>query len=154
MEEVPQPKLGLKSILVPTDFSTPSRKALEYAIPFAEQFGARITLLFVAESPIRPSDLGFLPPFMENDAVLASSREALAELARQTVKPELLEKVLVRAGAAYVEITEAARSLKADLIVIATHGYTGMKHALVGSTTERVVRHAPCPVLVVRGAEE
>jgi nucleotide-binding universal stress UspA family protein len=51
---------------------------------------------------------------------------------------------------AHGEITDAAKSLRADLIVIATHGYTGLKHVLLGSTTERVVRHAHCPVLVVR----
>jgi nucleotide-binding universal stress UspA family protein len=61
-----------------------------------------------------------------------------------------VEKVLVRFGRSFHEITEAARNRKADLIIISTHGYTGLKHAVLGSTTERVVRYAPCPVLVVR----
>jgi nucleotide-binding universal stress UspA family protein len=62
----------------------------------------------------------------------------------------MIQTLQVRHGRAFQEIAEAARSLPADLIIIATHGYTGIKHALLGSTTERVVRHAPCPVLVVR----
>ena len=66
------------------------------------------------------------------------------------VPPALVEKLLVRVGRSFHEIATAARSRKADLIIISTHGYTGVKHALLGSTTERVVRHAPCPVLVVR----
>jgi nucleotide-binding universal stress UspA family protein len=59
----------------------------------------------------------------------------------------------VRNGTAFDEIVRAAGSLRADLIIIATHGYTGLKHVLMGSTAERVVRHAPCPVLVVRSSE-
>ena len=62
----------------------------------------------------------------------------------------MLEMVLVRFGRSFHEIAEAARTRKVDLIIISTHGYTGLKHAVLGSTTERVVRHAHCPVLVVR----
>ena len=64
-----------------------------------------------------------------------------------------MEKALVRYGRSFHEIAEAARTLKVDLIILSTHGYTGLKHALLGSATERVVRHAPCPVLVVRERE-
>ena len=62
-------------------------------------------------------------------------------------------EALVRAGQPYYEITTAAKELDVDLIVITTHGRTGLKHALLGSTAERVVRHAPCPVLTVRERE-
>jgi nucleotide-binding universal stress UspA family protein len=65
----------------------------------------------------------------------------------------LVEKYLVRNGRSFHEIVSAARSLKSDLIVISTHGRTGLSRALLGSTTERVVQHAPCPVLVVRPNE-
>jgi nucleotide-binding universal stress UspA family protein len=61
---------------------------------------------------------------------------------------------VVRLGHPYQEITDAARELKVDLIVISTHGYTGLKHVLLGSTAERIVRHAPCPVLTVREKEQ
>ena len=62
-------------------------------------------------------------------------------------------QALVRLGQPHREITEAAKELHVDLIVLATHGYTGLKHAFLGSTAERVVRHAPCPVLTVRERE-
>ena len=72
---------------------------------------------------------------------------------REAINPKLMERTLVRHGVPFHEITEAARTLQTDLIIIATHGYTGLKHALLGSTAERVVRHAPCPVLSVREVE-
>jgi len=74
----------------------------------------------------------------------------LQELANQLLPPGLAEKLVVRVGVPYHEIVEAAGELQADLIVITTHGHTGLKHVLLGSTAEWVVRHAPCPVLTVR----
>ena len=79
------------------------------------------------------------------------AKKELIEFARKAgLHNSAVEKTLVRNGVPYNEISRAAASLKVDLIVISTHGYTGLKHALLGSTTERVVRHAKCPVLVVR----
>ena len=145
--------LTLRSILVPVDFSTESTKALHYAISLARQYGAKITVLNVVEPASFP-DFATSPLVMENDRVIASARIRLDSLCqREAIDPLLLEKRLVRQGAPFHEITDAARSLKADLIVITTHGYTGWKHALIGSTAERVVRHAPCPVLSVREIE-
>ncbi len=145
--------LKIKSILVPVDFSLPSKKALEYAVPFARQFGAKITLLFVLEPPVYTGDIGYIPLEVDNEASLKAATAKLNELAAQAVEPELLDQSLVRTGRPFQEITDIARSLNTDLIIIATHGYTGLKHALIGSTTERVVRHAPCPVLSVREIE-
>ena len=86
---------------------------------------------------------------------MAECKRELERVVKQAgVSPKLIEKTLVRFGRSFHEIADAARTLKVDLIVIATHGYTGLKHALLGSTTERVVRHAPCPVLVVRENEK
>ena len=143
--------LRIKSILVPIDFSTPSKKALAYAVPFAELFGAKLTLLHVVEPVATPDFANSFPLLMENDKVIAACKARLASLLRQkAIDSKLVEKMLVRQGRSFHEITDAAQTLKTDLIIIATHGYTGLKHALLGSTTERVVRHAPCPVLVVR----
>jgi nucleotide-binding universal stress UspA family protein len=145
--------LKLQSILVPVDFSWPSKKALQYAVPFAEQFGAKITLLFVAEPRVVPAELGFIPPAFQEDDFIHKSIERLNELAAQAMPERVLEKTLVGSGVPFQEITESARGLKSDLIILATHGHAGWKHALLGSTAERVVRHAPCPVLVVRENE-
>lgn len=147
-------KLKLSSILVPIDFSSESKKALRYAVPFAEQFGAKLTLLHVVE-PVATPDFVTFPLMMENDRIVAACRAKLATLVKQQkLDPKFVEKTLVRVGQPFHEISEAARTLKIDLIVISTHGYTGLKHALMGSTAERVVRHAPCPVLVVREREK
>ena len=143
--------LRIKSILVPIDFSTASKKALQYAVPFARQFGAKLTLLHVVEPVATPDFANSFPLMMENDKVKAASRGQLEHIIKeQAIAPKLVEKTLVRFGRSFHEIADAARTLKVDLIIISTHGYTGLKHALLGSTTERVVRHAPCPVLVVR----
>jgi len=145
--------LKLRSILVPIDFSAPSRKALRYAVPFAEQFGAKLTLLAVVE-PFATPDFGAFPLAPQEDRVLKAVKDRLDLLCKQeALNPRLLEKALVRSGKPYFEIASAAASLKSDLIIIATHGYTGLKHTVLGSTAERVVRHAPCPVLVVREHE-
>ena len=142
---------AVKSILVPIDFSAPSKNALAYAVPFAEQFGAKLTLLNVVEPVATPDFAKSFPLAMENDQVMAECKRELDRVVKQSgVSPRLVEKTLVRFGRSFHEIADAARTLKVDLIVIATHGYSGLKHALLGSTTERVVRHAPCPVLVVR----
>ena len=83
----------------------------------------------------------------------SKERERLGTLVRDRVDPALVEALLVRDGAPFDEICKAAKEIESDLIVIATHGYTGLKHVFLGSTAERVVRHAPCPVLIVRERE-
>ena len=92
---------------------------------------------------------------MENDKIVAETKKRLEHVpVKAGVKAELVEKILVRNGVPFREITDAARTLKVDLIVISTHGYSGLAHVFMGSTAERVVRHAECPVLVVRGRQE
>ena len=143
--------LRIKSILVPIDFSVPSRNALAYAVPFAEAFGAKLTLLHVLEPVATPDFANSFPLVMEGDRVMAKCKSQLELLIKQqAIDPKLIESLIVRLGRSFHEIAEAARILKVDLIIISTHGYTGLKHAILGSTTERVVRHATCPVLVVR----
>ena len=144
----------MKSILVPIDFSAESEKALAYAVPFARQFGARLTVLHVVEPVALPDFAQSFPLTIENDKVMAECKRHLQRVVKDlAIEPAVMEKTLVRTGRSFHEIAQAARTLKIDLIIIATHGYTGLKHALLGSTTERVVRHAPCPVLVVRSHE-
>jgi universal stress protein A len=146
--------LRIKSILVPIDFSAPSKKGLAYAVPFAEQFGAKLTLLHVVEPIATPDFNNTFPLVIADEKVVAACKNRLDRIARdQKIDPKLIEKTLVRSGRSFNEIADAARTLKADLIIISTHGYSGLKRVFLGSTTERVVRHAPCPVLVVREHE-
>lgn len=141
----------IQRILVPTDFSRFSEKAVRYAAGLAEKFQSKVVLLHVQPVPYYPPELGLMPasmpPLLPQAAEL---RKKLDAEARRLLSPKALERTEVRTGSAFDEICEVARKLRVDLIVIATHGYTGLKHVLLGSTAERVVRHAPCPVLTVR----
>ena len=144
--------IHVRSILVPIDFSPASEKALAYAVPLAKLCGAKLTLLHVLE-PVATPDFAAFPLAMDNDRAMRASRVQLQRVASDLQLRNLAEKFLVRNGRAFNEITSAARTLKMDLIVISTHGRTGLKHVLMGSTAEKVVQHAPCPVLVVRPKE-
>jgi nucleotide-binding universal stress UspA family protein len=142
--------LKIKNILVPVDFSDPSRKAVKYAIQFAQQFDAKLTLVHVVE-PIGMPDFDSFPLAADTGKIVRAVKARLELLCKQeALCPPMLQGVQVRQGKAFQEIVEVARTAGMDLIVIATHGYTGLQLVLLGSTTERVVRHAPCPVLVVR----
>ena len=144
----------LKTILVPTDFSNCSMKALQYALPFAKQNSAAITLLHVIPPPTPAgAEYGSVDfPAIETNLREGAERELLA-LAATKVHGAVPTEATVRMGSATTEILRLARELPADLIVIATHGRTGLKHVFLGSVTEHVVRSAPCPVLVVRESE-
>lgn len=146
-------EISIKKILAPTDFSPPSRKAFHYALRFAEDFGSEITLLHILE-PVMP--LTFEGLTMPSPADIESSKAAKslkALVASARARGIAGVRTIFRRGFASHEIVEAAKDLDVDLILIATHGYTGWKHFCIGSTAERVVRAAPCPVLVVREKE-
>jgi len=139
---------------VPHDFSPPSRKAFKYAYRFAKAFGSRITLLHVLEPASSPNFMELPGASAFSEKELASAKKNLRVLLSQAEVGGLKEtQSALRRGIASHEIVEAAKDLDVDLIVIATHGYTGWKHFCIGSTAERVVRAAPCPVLVVREKE-
>ena len=148
------PTFTLKKMLVPHDFSPPSRKAFKYACRFAKEFGSHLILLHVLEPVSSRSfiKLPGAPAFSEKE--LTSAEKNLRVLLNSAEAGGLKEtRSALRMGIASHEIVEAAKDLDVDLIVIATHGYTGWKHFCIGSTAERVVRAAHCPVLVVREKE-
>jgi nucleotide-binding universal stress UspA family protein len=149
----PSALLHLREILVPTDFSSASKKSFRYALRFAEQFGAAITLLHVIAPPAPAMRMALVPEadFEDRLAIAEKNLHGLTDLYHAA--DSLTVQANVRIGQPSHDIVEAARELDSDLIVIATHGYTGWKHLCLGSTAERVVRCAPCPVLVVREKE-
>ena len=154
--QLTQSQIDLRRILVPIDFSDHSKKALQYAIPFAEQFKASIDLLYVVEPAIYPADFSFGQvgfPAVE-DELRQRGAEELEALIKREIGARVSARSSVRTGKAAYEIEQYAREESIDLIIIATHGHSGMEHVLFGSTAEKVVRHAPCPVLVVRMAEK
>jgi nucleotide-binding universal stress UspA family protein len=152
-EPIPGRSFALKRILVPIDFSDCSLSALGYALGLAVKFEARITLLHVVEPAVYADNYLNTPAAMEeaNQSLMAAGRERLAALQRRaSAQNSGGVESLVRMGRAQSDISDTAEATGSDLIVMGTHGYGGLKHLLLGSTAERVIRHAPCPVLTVR----
>ena len=149
------PRFRLNSVLVPVDFSSFSDKAVDYARAFATQFGAGVILLHVVEPVVYPENYTTLPAVTDDihSSLLQGAELRLREQRRRFEDGPLVVRTLARLGRPFTEIVDVAREQKVDLIILATHGYTGLKHVLLGSTAERVVRHAPCPVLTVRDPE-
>lgn len=145
--------INLKRLLVPLDFSDHSRKALDYAVKFAEQFGAELTIVHVV-TPVIYAEGMVLPAAMENIDQLTREEAAKSlDKLRAGIDPRIEVTTEIRIGTPYAEVLEAAKESETDLLVITTHGYTGLKHFLMGSTAEKLVRHAPCPVMIVRDKE-
>jgi len=142
-----------KHILVPTDLSAGAEQALEYACDLARALGAEIHLLNVVGIPaLGVPELGVALTGAMIDQLVVDSQTALDELAR-TKCPAQIGQVLIKAGDARDMITQTAKELGVDLIVMGTHGRRGISRALLGSVTEAVVRSAPCAVLTVRMRE-
>jgi nucleotide-binding universal stress UspA family protein len=148
------PEVNLKKILVPIDFSESARKAMEYGLSFARQFNAEILLLHVIEfTPLPAPPLAIVQDETTQAKLHESSAKELGEW-RDAISAQTIVRASVRDGiSAHAEIVKAAAEGNIDLIILGTQGRTGLAHLLIGSTAERVVRHAPCPVLVVRERE-
>ncbi len=143
------PAIQLDKILVPTDFSEASRQAFPCAVSLARQFGASITLVYIMPTTL-PAEFSHIGVVLETKRLVSEAGTALIKFRERELPADLKVEILVLEGGPFYKICEAARTVQADLIVIATHGHTGLKHFLLGSTAERVVRFAPCPVLTVR----
>ena len=147
--------INIQRILVPIDFSEHSKNALKYAIPFAQKFNASIDLIYVVEPTIYPADFSFGQigfPNVEEELRTRGSNE-LENLMKKEIADKVVSRKIVRTGKPFYEINQYALEENISLIIIATHGHSGMEHILFGSTAEKVVRKAPCPVLVVRSGE-
>ena len=143
----------LDSIVVPTDFSDLSVKALSWAMDMAERYDAEIRCLYVVEEPQIYSSL-------EMGSVAIPTSGELTQSAKERMEKFVAENLAnaphgcsskVVVGHAATEIVNYAKESGAGMIIMCTHGYTGVKHVLLGSTTEDVLRHAECPVLSVHG---
>jgi nucleotide-binding universal stress UspA family protein len=145
---------ALKRILVPIDFSNCSLGALGYALGLAAKCEASLVLLHVVEPTVYAQDDLSTTAALDKATgnLMNTGRERLAALQRRAASQGLAVEMLVRMGRAQSEISDTAEATGSDLIVMGTHGHTGLKHLLLGSTAERVVRHAACPVLTVRGS--
>ena len=149
IELVPR-MMSIREILVPIDFSATSLKSLQYAVPFAKQFDAKLTLVHVVEMPVYPESPYSVPLGPEE---LEAIKKELAQICAAKIPPEIPVEIAVRQNSVFEGILEVARENSTDLIITTTHGRTGLKHLVMGSTAEDIVRRAPCPVLVVRERE-
>ena len=149
--------IEIRRILYPTDLSELSLAALTYARTFAVQHQAELHCYYVVDdayqswSALGPESVPVVP--VTEDLINAATKQMDAFVAKHLGDLNISVIVDVGNGRPYYEIVQYAAEHDIDLIVIATHGHTGFKHALLGSTAERVVRHAPCPVLTIRHPE-
>jgi universal stress protein A len=134
----------IRQILVPVDFSAPSLQALDYAVKLAKSLRAAVAVLFVVEPLYSAGDFGVL---LEEQQRLG--HEELARLGARLKKRSVACRMLMGRGTAYQVIANEAQRIRADLIVMATHGRTGLSHLVMGSVAARVVRTAACPVLTL-----
>lgn len=144
-----------KHILVPTDFSDASKLAVNAATLLADRLGAKLTLVHVHDpGALRPpAQIGFSPRQQKDlDAQVRDAHRASLEKLKKTVEEKVSDvgADLVEHSSAAQGVVDHAKKIGADLIVIATHGRTGLKHLLIGSVAERVVRLSPIPVLSLR----
>ncbi|MGZ5544527.1 MAG: universal stress protein [Limisphaerales bacterium] len=143
-------ELKIETILVPLDFSPASVEALDYAVSMAKQFRAAIHLVHVYPPDEASSAPGVGHLLFQSAEAIERLNEELTGIHRKHVPTFRPENCHIRGGQPYQEIVRVAREIGADLIALSTRGYSGLKHLLLGSTAERVVRNAPCPVLVTR----
>lgn len=141
----------IRRILFPTDFSERADAAWEYAQTVATAFNAEIHLLHVMQEPVTmlpESALAVAPPAVNMPELIEAAEQGLERISRSTQSQ--VTKRSVVSGPPAEEIVRYARDAKVDLIVLGTHGRTGLAHVLLGSVAEKIVRKAPCPVLTVR----
>jgi nucleotide-binding universal stress UspA family protein len=144
--------MQIKTILFPTDFSNGARAAMDHAVSLARDYKAKLVLLYVIQD-ISIAEWYIPSSLSVTDLVEDMQKSAWKEMDKWALevaaKVKDVEKMVVR-GVPFVEIIKTAKDRVADMIVLGTHGRTGIDHMLFGSTAEKVVRKAPCPVLTVR----
>jgi nucleotide-binding universal stress UspA family protein len=140
----------IHKIVVPIDFSETSLKALPYALEFAKRFRAEVVLVHVVEPVAGYGAYDYVPSPAVEAEMKRAAEELLSRVQREAFPERTCTEVMIRYGVPFQEIARAVTHCEGDLLILTTHGLTGFSHALLGSTAERVVRHASCPVLVVR----
>ena len=137
--------MEIRHLLVPTDFSPPAHQAMTYALELARKVGAKLSLLHVIEVPVYAIEVALPRHELEQEA-----RRGLAHMLPEAAAADVDVTRLVALGVPYEQILQMATAEQVDLIVMATHGRTGLWHLALGSVAERVVRLARCPVLTIR----
>jgi universal stress protein A len=143
-------RLGWRRILLPTDLSAASLRVLETAVPLARDCRARLVLLFAVEPAGYVTGMDTVTIAVPDAAIVADAKRALTRIAKRQIPASIPVTIRVDRGRAIEVILRAVKQERIDLITLSTHGHAGIGRFLLGSTAELVVRHAPCPVFVVR----
>ncbi len=149
--------IKIKKILYPTDFSEYADHARNYVTEMAKAFQSKVVLMHTIQAPSH-YEVAYNYELALNPDEIGEKRQKAADAKigeiAELIRAEGIEvETLITLGSAFVDIVSTARKSEADLIIISTHGWGFIKHVLMGSTAERVVRKAPCPVLTVRKEE-
>jgi universal stress protein A len=139
--------LNYKKIMCAFEFDGNSTAALLLSGTLAKESNATLYILHIARVPNQDMDVPL--PFDADPRWEKEARSRLVQIVKETLKPEVQSVIEIRSGVPDLDIVRAARDLAVDLIVMVTHGRTGLEHFVLGSVTEHVIREAPCPVLVL-----
>jgi len=141
--------LNAKHVLAPLDFSDPSMKSLDAAVELAKTYGGKVLIAYVAEpAPFSPELVVSAEGYEQK--VTKKAEKRLEEICKTHIANGVETTYKICFGHPYDEIINLAKSENVDLIVMATHGHSGIRHMLIGSTTEKVVRASTCPVLTMK----
>ena len=142
--------ISLKKILCPIDHSDCSKEALKYAVSFAMKNEAKLYLLHIIDIRSFDESIDTMAAQIPNDETIKQLKTKLLECIPEEIRSDMQLEALVVQGIPFAEIISIAKKNKVDMIVMGTHGRTGLAHIMIGSVSEKVVRKAHCPVLTVR----
>ncbi len=146
--------INLKNILCPVDHSDCSKEALKYAVSFAIKDNSKLYLLHVIDIRAFDESIDTMTPQIPDDETIKQLKTKLLECIPEEIRDEMNVEALVVQGIPFVEIISTTKENDIDMIVIGSHGRTGIVHMMMGSVSEKVVRKAPCPVLIVRKSDQ
>jgi nucleotide-binding universal stress UspA family protein len=142
--------ISLKKILFPIDHSDCSKEALKYAVSFAMKDEAKLYLLHIIDIRSFNDSLVAMSQQIPDEETLEQLRMKLLDCIPEDIRDDMDVEATVIQGIPFAEIISTAKEKEIDMIVIGSHGRTGISHMMLGSVSEKVVRKAPCPVLTVR----
>ena len=145
--------ISLKKILCPIDHSDCSKDALRYAVSFAMKDEAKLLLLHVIDIRSFNEGLDAMSTQIPNEETIEQLRVKLINCIPEEIRNDMDVEAIVSQGIPFAEIISTAKKKEIDMIVIGSHGRTGLSHIMLGSVSEKVVRKAPCPVLTVRQSD-
>ena len=154
IDNPPQKGVQIHNVLVPIDFSPSSLEAIEFALPLLKKFDAELHLVHVFAPDYPLATMAAMPLIVPELEVGRSVRRHLKEVAKKYKIELRRENIHALKGRPFQEVCDLARESDINLIIISTRGNTGLKHLVLGSTAERVVRYSPCPIFVVRGRDQ